>query len=98
MNEFPTIIHMLRTVYNAEDGLSYDVSVRLYQRAATVEDNKGKLHAELLEAFSKDDLSWRQILCNEEYEVADIETESEAREYARKLLWDPLFKKGGDSE
>ena len=91
MTEFPTITHMLRTAYNGEDGLSEDASIRLYQRAAAFGDNRIKLEAELRTAFSRDGLSWRHLLCNDEYEVADLETEDEAREHARRLLWEPLF-------
>ncbi|HEY4079575.1 MAG TPA: hypothetical protein VGM81_02670 [Burkholderiaceae bacterium] len=98
MKDFPTISNMLRTVYNAEDGLSEDASIRLYQRASATGDNRAKLEAELRSAFSRDDVSWRQMLCNDDYEVADIETEDEARTYAHRLLWEPFFGKGGHSQ
>lgn len=91
MAEFPTIVHMLRTAYNAEDGLSEDVSIRLYRRAAASGDNRAKLEAELREAFARDGLSWQRMLCNDEYEVVDLETEDQAREHARRILWEPLF-------
>ncbi|MDT0140812.1 hypothetical protein [Acidovorax sp. PRC11] len=84
---------MLRTAYNAEDGLSEDASIRLYQRASGAGDNRTKLEVELREAFSRNDVSWRQLLCNDDFEVADIETEDEAREHARKILWEPIFGK-----
>ena len=84
---------MLRIAYNAEDGLSQDVSIRLYQRAAGTGDNRAKLECELREAFSQSDLSWRQMLCNDEFEVVDLEDEQGAREYARKILWEPIFGK-----
>jgi len=93
MTEFPTIAHMLRTAYNAEDGLSEETSIRLYQRAAATGDNRAKLQTELREALSRDDFSWRHMLFNNEYEVVDLETEEEAREHARKILWEPLFWK-----
>jgi hypothetical protein len=31
------------------------------------------------------------MLLNGEYEVVDLATEEEARQHARKLLWEPLF-------
>lgn len=93
MTEFPTIIQMLRTAYNAEDGLGEDASMRLYQRAAASGNNRAKLEAELLAAFSREDLSWRNMLCNDDYEVVDVETEEDARDHARKVLWEPLFGK-----
>lgn len=91
MTKFPSIVHMLRIAYNAEDGLSQDVSIRLYQRAAGTGDNRAKLECELREAFSQSDLSWRQMLCNDEFEVVDLEDEQGAREYARRILWEPIF-------
>lgn len=91
MSEFPTIKSLLGTIFNTEDGLSEDVSIRLYRRALNFGDCRSRLAAELQAAFSSDATSWKQMLCNEEYEVADFETESEAREHARKILWDPLF-------
>lgn len=93
MTEFPTIAHMLRTAYNAEDGLGEDASIRLYQRAAAFGDNRRKLEAELQAAFAQESLSWRHMLCNDAYEVVDLETEEEAREHARRILWEPLFGK-----
>jgi hypothetical protein len=93
MNEFPTIVHMLRTIYNAADGLSEEVSMRLYQRAASAGDNRKKLQVEMQVACSRPDFSWRHLLFNDDYEVADFETEAEAHEYARKILWEPLFGK-----
>ena len=91
MTDFPTIAHMLRTAYNAEDGLSEDASIRLYQRASTADENRAKLEAELREAFSRNDVSWRQMLCNDDFEVADVETEEEAWAHARRILWEPIF-------
>jgi uncharacterized protein YdaU (DUF1376 family) len=91
MTDFPTITHMLRTAYNAEDGLSEEASIRLYQRASAAGENRAKLEAELREAFSRNDVSWRQMLCNDEYEVADVEAEDEARAHARRILWQPIF-------
>lgn len=94
MKDFPNIAHMLRTAYNAEDGLSEDASIRLYQRAAAGGDKRAQLEAELRAAFSRTDVSWRELLCNDDYEVADVETEEEARAHARRILWEPLFGKG----
>ena len=84
---------MLRTAYNAEDGLNEDVSIRLYQRAAISGGDFEKLEAELRVAFSCGDFPWQKMLCNDEYEVIDCETEDEACKNARRLLWEPLFKK-----
>jgi hypothetical protein len=48
-------------------------------------------HEELRSAFEDPALSWKDMLLNAEYEVFDAQTEDEAREYARRILWAPLF-------
>lgn len=82
---------MLCTVHNAEDGLSEHVSIRPYQRLSATSDTRMQLEAELRSAFASDGFSWRHMLCNDDFEVADLETEDEAREYAYKILWKPFF-------
>jgi hypothetical protein len=92
MEEFPNIKHMLKVTFNVEDGLSEDVAIRLYQRAAKSSANFEALKQELQMAFSRTDVSWKEILLNTEYEVFDAENEDEAREYALKILWKPIFE------
>lgn len=93
MTNFPTIALMLRTAFNVEDGLEEDASIRLYQRAAAFGNNMPTLKNELQEAFSCRDFSWREMLCNDTYEVVDLDTEDEARQFAHRILWEPLFGK-----
>jgi hypothetical protein len=87
---------MLRTVFNAEDGLSEDVAIRLYQRAASSSGKLAALKEELQIAFEDEEVSWKNILWNDDYEVYDARDEKEAREFARRILWKPLVdgKKG----
>ncbi|MCB1892780.1 MAG: hypothetical protein KDF48_11205 [Rhodocyclaceae bacterium] len=89
MKRFPAIESVLKTIFNAEDGLSEDVAIRLYQR--TAKSSYSNLKAELEEAFASDAVCWRDMLLTEEYEVFDADSEQEAKAYARKILWDPLF-------
>lgn len=91
MNTFPNIKHMLRSVFNAEDGLSEDAAIRIYKRAATTSGNLDALKKELQLAFSDLDVSWQKMLFNDEFEVLDAATENEAREHAKRMLWDPIF-------
>jgi len=83
---------MLRTIFNAKDGLSEEVSIRLYQRAVAQSGTRDKLKAELKAAFSNPETSWRHLLCNDDYEVLDFETEAEAREHALRILWEPIIE------
>jgi hypothetical protein len=90
MNRFPTIAHKLKTIFNVNHGLSEDVAIRLYKQAAA-SANGEMLRNELREAFSDPQFSWKQMLRNPECEVLDADTEEEARAYARRILWAPLF-------
>jgi len=91
MKEFQNIAAMLKTSFNAEDGLSEDVAIRLYRKAALSSGKLEALKQELEIAFSSNEVSWKFFLFNDDYEVFDAETEEEAREYARRILWKPLF-------
>jgi len=77
-------------MFNAEDGQSPDVSMRLYARSVAESPVRAELMAELELAFSDPSTSWRHMLCNEEYEVYDFDFEAEARAYAVKILLLPL--------
>jgi hypothetical protein len=90
MKNYPNITHMLKTVFNAEDGLSEDVATRIYRRTATSSGNLAALKGELELAFSDHALSWKEMLLNDDYEVFDAETEDDAREHARRILWASL--------
>nr|WP_315381306.1 hypothetical protein [uncultured Sphingomonas sp.] len=92
MGNYPNITHALRTIFNAEDGLSEDVSKRLYQRSAQLGQNTEDLKSELRSAFSdSNSISWKIMLYNSDYEVYDAEDEEDARAYAFKILWQPIF-------
>jgi hypothetical protein len=91
MEKYPIVMQMLRTAFNAEDGLSLDVAVRLYKRAAESSGIIESLRGELKEAFSNPSLSWKALLANQEFEVIDADSEEQARDYAVKILWDPMF-------
>jgi hypothetical protein len=90
MVQLARISHVLKTVYNAEDGLPLDASKRLYVRLVRNSSAFIGLQAEIEQAISDPNVSWRSLLCNAEYEVYDAETEDEARHFAQQLLLAPL--------
>lgn len=51
----------------------------------------GEFKIEVLAAFSDDQLSWSEMLLNDEYEVAELMPEVDARNYAMSLLWDSAY-------
>ncbi len=46
---------------------------------------------ELYTAANDPNTSWMNLLCNDEYEVTFVESESEARDIAMSLLWQVTF-------
>lgn len=98
MEKYPIIAHALRTMFNSADGLSEDVSTRLYVRAFEAGGRFKELRCELERAFQDDSLSWTDMLSNEQCEVIDAQTEDEAKEHARRLLWKPLFDRASRSD
>lgn len=84
------IARTLKTCYNAEDGLSIDVSKRLYARLIADSPAFSGFKEEVERALSDHDVSWKALLSCTDYEVQTTETEEEARALARSLLLDPL--------
>jgi len=89
--EYPIISRMLRTIFNSEDGLSEDVATRMYVRAVASEGSEDALKSELRMAFSDANLSWLELLSNDEFEVYCAEDEQDARQHAERILWLPIF-------
>lgn len=90
MNSFENVVHMLRTVFNVDSGLSEDAAIKIYRRTAQSSGKLERLREELRHGFGDPAVSWRSLLSNEDYEVFDAETEDEARSYALRILWEPL--------
>lgn len=93
MKKYPLLRQILRTIFNAEDGLDQEASIRLYRRSFGNGEKLEQLELELRDAFAQTGFSWREMLCNDEFEVCYLDSENDARELARKLLWSPIFDK-----
>ncbi|MDP2870554.1 hypothetical protein [Methyloversatilis sp.] len=90
MIEIDSVLHMLKTIFNVDSGLSEAAAINIYRRSA---QSSGKLEALLEElgyALSDPSVSWKALLANSDYEVFDAETEEQAKAYARRVLWEPL--------
>ncbi|WP_081422565.1 hypothetical protein [Xanthomonas cannabis] len=91
MYNFPQISRSLRSYFNAEDGLSEEVSIEIYRRASASGGHRSALEAELVAAFGATQVSWKELLSNDDYEVFHAASEEEARIYAHRILWEPIF-------
>ncbi len=90
MPDYPRIKHALHTFFNAEDGLSEEVSRRLLARSMRTPEAMASFMRELQAALADPELSWRSMLFNDEYEVVDALSEAEAREFVQRNLVEPL--------
>jgi hypothetical protein len=90
MSKLENVVHMLKTVFNVDSGLSEDAAIKIYRRSAESSGKLEKLKSELEQAFSDKNLSWKSLLANDDYEVFDAENEEEAKAYAMRILRDPL--------
>ena len=90
MTNYPSIRRVLSTVFNCEDGLSLDVAKSLYARSQASSPNMTEFKRELREALNNPSVSWKHLLCNDDYEVIDAESEEDARKFAVEVLWVPI--------
>ncbi|WP_339421364.1 MULTISPECIES: hypothetical protein [unclassified Pseudomonas] len=87
---YENIRHMLKTIFVVEFSLPEDVSINIYVEGLRSSGKKEEMKSELAKAFEDKNISWRNMLVNDEYEVLEFETEEEARAYVKRVLWEPL--------
>lgn len=85
-----SVVHMLKTVFNVDSGLSEDAAINIYRRSVQSSGELEALQEELDYALSDPSVSWKALLANSDYEVFDAETEQQATAYARRVLGEPL--------
>jgi hypothetical protein len=90
MTDYPRIEAALAGYFNMEVGNSEEEAVFLLrQDLATTPLFRDLFTEELKRAFADDSLSWAEMF--ERHEAAHFEEESEARDYARRMLWEAAF-------
>lgn len=85
-----SVVHMLKTVFNVDGGLSDEAAINIYRRAAQSSGKLEALREELDYALSDPSVSWKTLLANSDYEVFDAETEQQAKSHAIRILLEPL--------
>lgn len=88
--KYENIRHMLKTVFVVGFSLPENVSINICVESLKSSGKKEEMKNELAEAFEDKNISWRNMLVNDEYEVLEFETEEEARAYVKRVLWEPL--------
>lgn len=92
MRPYPTIRYVLGQHFITCHGFTLEESRDfLADELALNKKLADDFKVEVLAAFSDDQLSWSEMLLNDEYEVAELSSEADARNYALSLLWDNAY-------
>ncbi|MEQ4338820.1 hypothetical protein ABNM62_10090 [Pseudomonas syringae] len=90
--KYNNIRHTLKTVFCSDFNLTEDV-IDIYVNSLNSSGKTDEMRYELAEFLRDQNVSWRDMLVNDEYEVLDFETEQEAKDYIKRILWQPLDEK-----
>jgi hypothetical protein len=83
MNDYSHVRNILACVFSVQTGLDDVAAQSAYQRAL---DFNPALKAEVQKALADADVSWKELLFNDEYEVYEAESERDAKTFACRLL------------
>ncbi|WP_156407688.1 hypothetical protein [Achromobacter sp. Root83] len=89
MNDYSIIHGILDSVFASDLGRSEAEENALFFEMVANSEYKRKLREALISAFQNPDFSWADIL--NEYEVYPTDNELDARNYAIRFLWSPVF-------
>ncbi|MFM2419062.1 MAG: hypothetical protein RL385_3785 [Pseudomonadota bacterium] len=88
---YPTIAHVLDVCFSVQAECSQDEGLDAYKTLLESKEYSDRLEGELRQAFGDPEFSWAYALANPDYEVTFSETEQQARDFARELLWRGRF-------
>lgn len=90
MQDYSLIESLLAGVFSSSVGYTEQEAIaRLRKDISTNPEFRAGFEAELREAFLDRRLSWRDLLA--EHDVCLLDTEDQAANYARKMLWNVAF-------
>ena len=90
MESYKLIQSVLGGIYGAQVGLDDEEAISALRKDLRHPPFKKGIEAELRQAFLDKNLSWVKLL--DDCEVAYFESEAEAKEIAKELLWDVVFE------
>jgi len=88
-DKYPLIGSVLGGIYSANVGYSDEEAKNELKKDLKHPPFKEKFMNELRQAFTDSSLSWANMF--DEFEVMHIESEEEAKDIAKKYLWDITF-------
>jgi hypothetical protein len=89
MESYKLIQSVLGGIYGAQVGLDDDEALAAFQKDLQHLPFREGIEAELKKAFSDESLSWVKLM--DDCEVSFFDSEEEAKEVAKELLWDVVF-------
>jgi len=93
--KYENIRHMLKTVFVADFGFPEEMAISLYTESLSTSGKVDEMKRELADAFSDEEVSWKEMLLNDDYEVLDVESEEEAVAFVKRMLWNPIMQLKG---
>lgn len=92
MHKYKNIDYVLKTIFVVDMGFPEEMAISLYKESLHTSGKLDEMKQELAEAFEDKSISWKEMLLNDDYEVLDLDSEAEARECAKRVLWDPIMQ------
>lgn len=92
MIQYPKTQRVLENVFSSDYSFSADESKYFLMQILSGNPQFAlDFKNELIKAFSDRQLSWSDMMLNEKCEVAEFDSEHEARQHAICILWDCVF-------
>jgi len=82
--------HALST-FCIQDGFSREFADEIVEESLRNVRNRRRLQQEMIELLADPEVSWTELLVNDEYEVEEPNDEADAREIVLELLWPSVF-------
>lgn len=90
MKKYRLINSVLGGIYGVQVGYSDDQALLELKKDLNNQIFRNSIEYELEEAFSDDNISWAEML--NDNEVGYFEDEAEAREFVKEMVWDVVFE------
>jgi hypothetical protein len=91
MKNFKNIEYALHTMFSSKFGFPEEMAIGFYRDSMLNTSNSEDIKRELQEAFGDPEFSWMEMLEHPDCEYYYAEDETDARAYAKKILWDPIL-------
>jgi hypothetical protein len=91
MNNYPSIRNLLISVFSVDVGLEENEEIAALERVLSDESQRTEIEYELRQLFQDKNISWMELLENDEYVVYPADDEDDAKEYVIAALWNRVM-------